>query len=133
MAHPVDDLDQVVDVDELLLIQNTVKEVYVDDLIKEYIVAIPDASRRHEAAYLGASPRARLGFSAPPRRGRSWKARDYVTPDDVKALAVPVLAHRIIVNPASRMRDVSGDSIVQQILNEVPVPGARPRDRVRTS
>jgi MoxR-like ATPase len=133
MAHPVDDLDQVVDVDEILLMQNTVKEVYADDLVQEYIVSIPDASRRHEAAYLGASPRGSLGLFRASQVRAVLDGRDYVTPDDVKALAAPVLSHRIIVNPASRMRDVGGDSIVQQILDEVPVPGARPRDRVRTS
>ena len=133
MVHPVDDLDQVVGVEELLQIQNAVKEVYVDDLIKEYIVAIADGTRRHEAAYLGASPRGSLGLFRASQARAVLDGRDYVTPDDVKALAVPVLAHRVIVNPASRMRDVSGDSIVAEVLNEVPVPGARPRDRVRTS
>ncbi len=133
MVHPVDDLEQVVGVEELLQIQNAVKEVYVDDLIKEYIVAIAGGTRRHEAAYLGASPRGSLGLFRASQARAVLDGRDYVTPDDVKALAVPVLAHRVIVNPASRMRDVSGDSIVGEVLNEVPVPGARPRDRVRTS
>jgi MoxR-like ATPase len=60
------------------------------------------------------------------------EGRDYVLPDDVKRLAVPVLAHRIILNPTARMRNVSGESVVQEVLDRVPVPGARPRERTAT-
>ena len=132
-THPVDSLGQVVGPAEVLALQEAVKEIYVDDLIKQYIVSISDATRKHEAVALGASPRGSLSLFRASQVRAMLQDRDYVTPDDVKLLAIPVLAHRVIVNPASRMRDVTGRSILQTILNEVPVPGARPRDRVRAA
>ncbi|MSQ25721.1 MAG: MoxR family ATPase [Dehalococcoidia bacterium] len=130
-AHPVESLGQVVDVAEVLKLQEAVKDVYVDDLIKRYIVSISTATRSHEAVSLGASPRGSLGLFRATQARAMLKDRDYVTPDDVKALAAPVLSHRVIINPSSRMKDVTGVTIVEHVLNQAPVPGARPRDRTR--
>ncbi|MEE9286425.1 MAG: MoxR family ATPase [Dehalococcoidia bacterium] len=129
-VHPIDELSQVAEVDEILALTETAKDIYVDTLVKQYIVAIADATRNHEATYLGASPRGSLGLYRTAQARALLADLDYVLPDDVKALAEPVLAHRIIVNPASRMREVTGGSILEQVLEDVPVPGARPRDRV---
>ena len=130
-AHPVESLGQVVDAAEVLKLQDAVKDVYVDDLIKQYIVSISTATRSHEAVSLGASPRGSLGLFRAAQARAMLKDRDYVTPDDVKALAGPVLSHRVIINPSSRMKDVTGLTIVEHVLNQAPVPGARPRDRTR--
>jgi len=131
-SHPVDSLTPVASADEVISIQNAVRDVYVDTLIKSYIVSIAEATRRHEAIYLGASPRGSLYLFHAAQARALLQDRDYVTPDDVKALAEPVLSHRLLVNPASRMKDVTGRTIVAAVLDQVPVPGARPRDKVRS-
>jgi MoxR-like ATPase len=131
-SHPVDSLTHVASAEEVLSIQSAVRDVYVDTLIKSYIVSIAEATRRHEAVYLGASPRGSLNLFHAVQARALLHDRDYVTPDDVKALAEPVLSHRLLVNPASRMKDVTGRSIIGAVLDQVPVPGARPRDKVRS-
>lgn len=126
-VHPLNQIDQVVSVEELQGAQEQLKAVYVDPLIKRYIIEIVTRTRRHPDIYLGASPRGSLGLY---RVGQAWAAiqgRDYVLPDDIKALAIPVLAHRLIISPSARLRDVSGEGVLQEILSTVPVPGAHAR------
>ena len=125
LAHPIDELEQVVEVSELLRMQEELKAIHVDPLVKQYIVALVDATRRHEGVYLGASPRGSLSLFRTSQALALLRDRDFVLPDDVKSLAVGALSHRIIVNPASRVKDVSSDKIVQDVLDNVPVPGAR--------
>jgi len=123
-VHPVTKVEQVVDVDTLTGAQEKLKDVYVDPLVKRYIVDIATETRRHSDIYLGASPRGSLALY---RTGRAWAAmhgRDYVLPDDVKGLAIPTLAHRLIVSPSARLRDVTGETVVREILSSLPVPGA---------
>ncbi len=129
--HPVDSVAQVVSVAEVAQLQAAAREVYVDGLIKEYVVSLSDATRRHEAIYLGASPRGSLGLFRAAQAKALLEGRDYTMPDDVKGLAEAVLAHRLIVNPASRMKDITGSTILADVLDRVPVPGARPRDRAQ--
>jgi len=122
--HPVTQIAQVLPVAELLSGQEALKDVYVDGLVKEYIVDMVEQTRRHPDIYLGASPRGSLALY---RTGQAWAAihdRDYVLPDDIKTLAVPTLAHRLIVNPAARLKDVTGETVMQEILTSVRVPGA---------
>ncbi|MDQ6833752.1 MAG: MoxR family ATPase [Chloroflexota bacterium] len=126
-GHPLSRIDQVVDVSELVTAQQYIIEnVRVDPLILEYIVSMSEATRRHDEIYLGASPRGTLGLLASARAWAALAGRDYVLPDDVKALAEPVLAHRLIVSPAARMRNIDGRGIVRELLQRVPVPGATP-------
>jgi MoxR-like ATPase len=124
-AHPLDSLQTVAQIDELLELQTAIRDVYVDDLLEEYIVALVTATRHHDEIYLGASARGSLALY---RTAQAWAAvqgRDFVTPDDVKLLASPVLGHRIIVNPAARIRSVTAAAVIEEILGAVPVPGAR--------
>jgi MoxR-like ATPase len=126
-VHPLEGLEQVVTVAELKKVQERLKHVYVDPLIKRYIVDIVTQTRRHPDIYLGASPRGALALF---RVGQAWSAmegRDYVIPDDVKALAAPTLAHRLIVSPSARLKDVTGEAVMGEILATLPVPGARVR------
>lgn len=126
-GHPLSRIEQVVDVSELVTAQQYIIEnVRVDPLILEYIVSMSEATRRHDEIYLGASPRGTLGLLASSRAWAALAGRDYVLPDDVKALAEPVLAHRLIVSPAARMRNIDGRGIVRELLQRVPVPGATP-------
>ena len=126
-THPLERIDQVITVEELLSLQEGVKQAHVDDLIKEYIVALVTASRKHPDVYLGASPRGALALY---RTGRAWAAlegRDYVIPDDIKTLAQPTLAHRIIISPSARIKNVDARAVVDEILRSTPVPGTRVR------
>lgn len=124
--HPLDRLGQVVSLEELRVAQKEVRQVYIDELLKEYLVAIVEATRRHEDVYLGAGPRGSLALYNAARAWAAMQGRDFVIPDDIKELAEPTLAHRIIVSPAARMRNVEARTIVREILDHIPVPGARP-------
>jgi len=124
--HPLDRIGQVATLDELRTAQAAVRQVYVDDLLKEYVVALVEATRRHDDVYLGAGPRGSLALYNAARAWAAMQGRDYVIPDDIKKLAEATLAHRIIVSPAARMRNVDARAIVREIVQTVPVPGARP-------
>jgi len=120
--HPIEELTQAVDVEELRAAQEAVKQVYVDPLIKDYIVNIVDATRHHGEVYLGASPRGALALFKTGQVRALLDGRDYVAPDDIKNLAIPTLGHRIIVSPAARIKNVNARDIVAEILNQVAVP-----------
>mgnify|MGYP001188766314 FL=1 len=123
-AHPVTQIEQVVPLADLLAAQEALKDVYVDKLIKQYIVDMVHQTRRHPDIYLGASPRGSLALY---RTGQAWAAvqgRDFVLPDDIKHLAIPTLAHRLIVSPAARLKNVTGDTVMSEVLDSLPVPGA---------
>jgi MoxR-like ATPase len=123
-THPVTQVEQVLPVDELISAQKKLKDVYLDEKVKRYIVEIIEQTRKHGSIYLGASPRGSLALY---RTGQAWAAvqgRDYVIPDDIKKLAIPTLAHRIIISPAARLKDISGETVMEDILANLPVPGA---------
>jgi MoxR-like ATPase len=126
-VHPVETLEQVIDAQELLDVQEKVKEVYVDSLVKEYIVSLVNATRDHPDVYLGASPRGSLALYKTSRARAAILGRDYVIPDDIKALAMTTLAHRLIVSPSARIKEVDPKAVVEETLESVPVPGARVR------
>jgi MoxR-like ATPase len=125
--HPIQTLEQVVSAEELLSAQEQIKSMYVDDLVKEYIVQLMDASRKHPDVYLGASPRGSLAMFRTSQARAVLEGRDYVTPDDIKFLAQATLAHRMIISPAARIKNVDSRSIVDELLRSVPVPGTRVR------
>lgn len=123
--HPIQDIGQVVTVEELTAAQEAVKTVYVDEQIKQYIVSLITATRQHPDVYLGASPRGSLALFKTARAYAAIQGRDYVIPDDVKALAVPALAHRLIISPSARIKNINPETIVQETLGTVAVPGLR--------
>lgn len=125
-VHPLSTLKQVVPSNELTAAQQAIKSVHVDRLIKEYIVAVVSATRKHDDIYLGASPRGSLGLQSAAQARAAIMGRDYVIPDDIKALAESILAHRLILNPAARIRNADARSIVNEILRSTPVPGTVP-------
>jgi MoxR-like ATPase len=126
-THPLTQIEQVVDVEALKTAQEKLKDVYVDPLVKRYIVEIITQTRRHPDIYLGASPRGSLALYRTGQARSAMQGRDYVLPDDIKALATPTLAHRLIISPSARLRDVTGETVMREILSTVPVPGARVR------
>jgi MoxR-like ATPase len=128
-AHPLDSLTQMVGVDELIAAQHGTKEVRVDRSIAEYIVGVVDATRHHEDVQLGASPRGSLALYNVARAYAAINGRHFVIPDDVKALAEPTLAHRVIVTPSARIRNIDSRAVIHDIVRTVPVPGVRPDAR----
>ena len=124
-AHPIATLEAVTDPEELQTLQQAVRAIWVDPLIKQYIVAIASATRQHDAVYLGASPRGSLALFRTSQANALLAGRDYVTPDDAKELAYPTLGHRIIISPSAQVRSVSALTVVEDVLDRVPVPGAR--------
>lgn len=131
-VHPIESLGPVLSSDDILAIQAAVKTVYVDDLIREYIVGLVDKSRNHAEAALGSSPRGSLALFRGTQALALIRERDFVLPDDVKELASPMLSHRIIVSPAGRMRGVQSTNIVEELIEQVPVPGAQTSGWFRT-
>jgi MoxR-like ATPase len=123
--HPIQQIGQVVTAEELQAAQEAVKALHADRTIQEYAVALVDASRRHPDVYLGASPRGSLALYKTAQARAAVLGRDYVIPDDVKALAVVTLAHRLIINPAARIKSIEARQVVHEMLASVPVPGAR--------
>ena len=123
-SHPIDAIEQVVSLDDLLQLQQEVRSVYVDRLVSEYIVNVVTATREHQEVYLGASPRGSLALYRASQARAMLYGRDYVIPDDVKELAEPTLAHRLIVSPAARIRNVDPRQVIEEIVEAVPVPGA---------
>jgi MoxR-like ATPase len=126
-AHPISRIEQVVPAQELLEAQEKAKDVYIDNLVKEYIVRLVKTTRNHPDVYLGASPRGSLALYKSGQARAAILGRDYVLPDDVKALAMGALAHRLIISPSARIKNVDPRAVVQEILDSTPVPGARVR------
>jgi len=123
LRHPIETLKSVIKVDELTDAMEEIKKVYVSDAIKSYAVELTNRTRQNEDVYLGASPRGSLALFRTSQVSAALAGRDYVLPDDIKRMAVPVLAHRVIVGPAARLRELSAEQIVQEILDNTPVPG----------
>jgi MoxR-like ATPase len=128
-VHPVEEIGQAVDSEELLEAQETVKDIYIDDSVKEYIVAMVGETRKHPDVYLGASPRGSLALYKTSQARAALLGRDYVIPDDIKALAQATLAHRLIISPSARIKNVDPRAVVEEITSSVPVPGARVKAR----
>jgi MoxR-like ATPase len=119
--HPIDEIRQVLDAEELRQMQAAVKEVYVDQAVAEYIVRLTTATREHPDVYLGASPRGSINLYRAAQAVAALDGRDYVIPDDVKGLGVPILAHRLIVKSQASLREVDPDAIVREVLAQVPI------------
>jgi MoxR-like ATPase len=125
-AHPVDALVPVADANEVLAMQRAVREIYVDPAISDYIVRLVGATRAHPDVYLGASPRGSLSLYRASQALAALSGRDYAIPDDVKALAEPALAHRVILRTAASIRGSDGRGIIGELLSSVPVGAPQP-------
>jgi MoxR-like ATPase len=126
-THPLDSLEEVCPVEELRGMQAAVREIYVDASVAEYIVRLVNATRTHPDIYLGASPRGSIALYRTGQARAALLGRDYVIPDDVKTLAGPALAHRVIIKTSSSIREVDAETVVRELLDAVPVDApARP-------
>jgi MoxR-like ATPase len=115
-------LSEVVDADQLLAMQESVEEVSVHDDVLRYVVGLAVATRNHPQVVVGASPRAELDLVQLSRARALLNGRDYVVPEDVKALAVAAFGHRIGLRPEMWVRNMSGGDVVEQLLKKLPAP-----------
>ncbi|MDP2731378.1 MAG: MoxR family ATPase [Dehalococcoidales bacterium] len=126
-THPLEQLAPVADASDVVWLQETVKSIYMDDLVKQYIVSLVGATRQHPLVAIGSSPRGSLSLFRTAQARAVLQERDFVLPDDVKALAEAVLAHRLILPPTTQLPEKGTQAIIAEILETVPVPGALPR------
>jgi len=119
----------VISVEELLAAQEAIKSVHVSQSLREYIVRLVRRTRDHSDVYLGASPRGSLALFRGGQARAALEGRDFVLPDDIKALAVSALAHRLILAPGARLREQKSEAVVTQLLEEIPVPESAPARR----
>jgi MoxR-like ATPase len=127
LQHPLETLRQVLSIDDLVKAQEVVKTIHVALEVREYIVGLVDATRRHDDVFLGSSPRGSLALFNASRAWAAINGREFVTPDDVKSIAEVTLSHRLIISHAARVRGSSGTEVVREIVRSTPVPGANPR------
>ncbi len=121
-ADPLSSLKPVASAEEVLRIQDMVRQVYISAALRTYVVQLVRATRNHPDVELGASPRATLGLYRCSQALAAIKGQDYVTPDDIKALARPALAHRIILKSMARLRERTQESVIGDLLEQQPVP-----------
>lgn len=123
LAHPIESLERVVEVDALLAAQQAVRHVQVSEELKRYILHLVSATRNHPEIYLGASPRGTLALVRTAQARAAMLGRSFLLPDDIKAAAVPALAHRLIIGSSARVREIDTRMLISEILSSVPVPG----------
>jgi MoxR-like ATPase len=121
-GHPIDDLATVVGAAEVLACQDAVREVHVDDKLRRYILEIVQGTRTHDDVHLGGSPRASIALFRTAQALAAIGGRNFVLPDDVKRMVQPVLAHRLILRPESRLRKVTPAALLHEIVGDVRVP-----------
>jgi MoxR-like ATPase len=120
--HPIDDLESVATAEELRAVQQAVREIHVDDKVRRYITQIVHSTRDCDDVGLGASPRASIALFRCSQALAAISGRNFVLPDDVKRVAPPVLTHRLILKPEARLRKVSAAAVVEDLVEDVPVP-----------
>ncbi len=125
LRHPIEDISAVVDVPEIKKLQEMVKSIYVADSIKKYIVQIIRMTREDKDIYLGCSPRGSLALSRAGQIYAAISGRDFVVPDDIKYLADSILSHRMVIQPTSRLKNITAESVIADILANVEVPGGK--------
>ena len=122
LRHPIETLESVTSENELRKNQEAIKKIFVAPAVKRYIVELTRSTRMHNDVYLGASPRGSLGLFRAGQAIAAIAGRDFVLPDDIKMIAEPVLAHRVVVNPATRLKDISSGMIIEELLSNTPIP-----------
>jgi MoxR-like ATPase len=119
---PLEDLDAVADAEEVIRLVKMAREVHVAPTLRRYIVEVTEATRDHPDLYLGASPRASLYLLRSSRALAASRGREYVVPDDIKDLAIPVLAHRLLSSPEAHMRGSTVEDVLEALLGRLPIP-----------
>lgn len=121
-SDPLDNLSKVVEPEEIIQMQNDVRQINVETSVRRYLVQVCRATRTHEEIALGASPRATMALYRTCQARAAIERRSFVIPDDVKMMAPHVLIHRIIVNPQTRLRGRTAEDVIREVVDTVPVP-----------
>jgi MoxR-like ATPase len=121
-SHPLDTLEAVVMAEELIQCQRAVREIHVDEKVRQYLMQIVHDTRTNEDLSLGASPRASIALFRSSQAMAAIRGRAFVQPDDVKRVAAAVLTHRLILKPESRLRKVTAQHVVDEVVAEIAVP-----------
>lgn len=121
-GHPVAQLKPVATAEELLACQAAVREVHVDEKVRKYLMQIVHGTRENEDLALGASPRASLALFRASQATAAIFGRNFVQPDDVKRVAGPILMHRVILRPESRLRKITAAAVIDEVVKDVRVP-----------
>ena len=128
IQHPYDSINSVVSEVELLKEIESIKKIFVSEPVKKYIVDLVSQTRHNDDLYLGASPRGSIALFRTGQALAFLRGRNFVLPDDIKHMATYVLSHRVIVSPASRLRELSSSKIIEEIIESIPVPGGIQRE-----
>jgi len=120
--HPIEKLEAVVSAEDVIACQQAVREVYVDPKVRDYVVELVRNTREHDDIALGGSPRASIALCRASQALAAIRGHDFVLPDDVKRMAAPVLCHRLILHPESRLRKVTSANVVNEVLAETSIP-----------
>jgi MoxR-like ATPase len=123
LRHPIESLGPIASAAEVVAAQKLVRAVYVEPGIRRYLVDLTSRTRTLPDVHLGASPRGSLGLARAAQARAVIAGRDYVTPDDIKAVAVPVLAHRLLLSPSARLKGIAPKTLIEELVNDTPVPG----------
>jgi MoxR-like ATPase len=125
-SHPLEELSVVCSVEELREMQDAVREIYVDSTVSDYIVRLVNSTRNHPDVYLGASPRGSIALYRAGQALAGLLGRDYVIPDDIKTLAEPALAHRLIIKTSSTIHDVQAGQVTRELLETISIENIHP-------
>ncbi len=120
--HPLNRLEPVISPSDLIACQQAVRTIRVDPKVRHYLLQLVHASRSHEDVALGASPRGSIALFRAAQAMAAIRGRDFVQPDDIKRIVLPVLSHRMILKPESRLRKVNATRVVEELIEETPVP-----------
>jgi MoxR-like ATPase len=122
LGHPIESLGQAVDGNRIMALQHLVRELYVSESVRRYILDLVHATRKNHALSLGASPRGSLALFRSAQVHAALAGRDFVLPDDVKSVAIACLAHRMVINPENALAGETTMTVVQELLRRVEVP-----------
>ena len=128
-GHPLIELKTIASTSDVIAAQQAIQSVHIAPEVKRYVVEIASHTRQHPEVYLGASPRGSLALYRASQVLAALRGRDYVLPDDIKTLAVPTLSHRIILGPGARLKNLTADDIVTEVISDLLVPGGDPKAR----
>lgn len=120
--HPIHEIAAVASIEDILQLQNQVKDIYVDQTLRDYIVQIVERTREHKELLLGASPRASLALFRVSQALALIRGQEFVTPDIIQKLAKPVMRHRLILQPHSQLGGITADKIIDEIIRQIPIP-----------
>lgn len=123
IQHPIETIDLIASENEIKNLQEAIKNVFISNPVKKYIVELTRATRDHADVYLGVSPRGSLNLYRAGQAKAAIQGRDFVLPDDIKNLAKYVMGHRMVIQPAARLRNLTAEQIINEVINSVPVPG----------